>query len=250
MTKVKSQRLTKALFAAAMIAGAAGTTVMAQTATPAASDRTGTNQAERAGTETPAARGVILARDAIALATRARENRDGVAMLVAARELRAAGLQASDGPTTTTTANPGATSTSSGPAPTSTPVTVASLFAEAKALARGDRDLLRRIAQAESGQAKGLVNGPTTFVRDIAADSHINWTVRARGGEVWRVGALGDGDTDVDIRVFDENDNLVCQDNGPSATAVCSFSPRWTGTFTVQVINYGSVWTRTVIASN
>ena len=236
------------LAAATVFAGAVGTAALAQSA-PAA-ERSGTNQAERSGTESPAARGVTAARDALALAQRARSSRDGLAMLVAARELRAAGLQSTAGPETATMANPGAAGASAGAAPTTPAPTAESLFAEARTLARGDRDLLRRIDQAERTQARGLIGGGQTFVRDINADSHINWRVTARGGEIWRVGAMGDGDTDVDIQVIDENGNVVCQDTGTSSTALCTLTPRWTGQFTVRIINWGRVWTRTVIASN
>lgn len=249
---MKTGKTIKTLAAAAALASLAGASAVAQTGTPAAAagERTGTNVAERAGTESPAARGVVLARDALALAQRARASRDALAMLVAANELRAAGTQAGEGPQTTAAANPGAMAAAEGAAPTTPAPTAASLYAEARQLAAGDRDLLRRIDRAERTQARGLVGGPVTFVRDISANSTLRWQVMARGGEVWRVGAMGDGDTDVDIRVIDENGNVVCQDLGMSSTALCTVNPRWTGPFTVEIINWGRVWTRTVIASN
>jgi hypothetical protein len=92
--------------------------------------------------------------------------------------------------------------------------------------------------------------GPQAFVEDINANSHIHWDVTARGGEEFSISAIGDGDTDVDIIVFDENGNEVCRDYGLSHVATCSFTPRWTGGFRVRVINWGDVWTRTLITSS
>lgn len=242
--------LIKTAAAAAFLAGFAGMAAHAQTAA-AVAPQSGTNQAERGGTETPAARAVAQAGDAMARAERARQGRDPLAMLVAARDLRDANLRRIDAPAAETVANPGAASAAAdGPAPTSTPPTAETLFAEARTLARGDREMLARIDRVERTQARGLVDGPTAWVRDISADSHINWRVTARGSEVWRLAAIGDGDTDVDIRVFDENGNLVCEDNGLSHRAECTFTPRWTGQFTVRVINWGRVWTRTLVTSN
>lgn len=210
-------------------------------------DRTGTNRGDRTGTASTQATGVDRASLALELADVARANNDADAMLVAARTLRAAGLRTVDGPavTTETSGTPAA-----GPAPTGAVVSADSLFAEARTLARGNRETLRRINAAAGQSSRGLTTGPQAFVRDINANSQINWDVTARGGEVWNVAAIGDGDTDVDIVVFDENGNEVCSDYGMSSAAECTVTPRWTGRFRVRVINWGSVWTRTLIMSN
>jgi hypothetical protein len=67
------------------------------------------------------------------------------------------------------------------------------------------------------------------------------------GGELARVRVVGDGDTDLDVYVLDENGNLIASDTGP--TDVCSvvWQPRWTGPFIIRVVNCGDVYNRFTI---
>lgn len=44
--------------------------------------------------------------------------------------------------------------------------------------------------------------------------------------------------SDVDIKVYDENWNLIDSDTDTSSIAVASFSPAWNGVFHVKVIYY------------
>ena len=52
----------------------------------------------------------------------------------------------------------------------------------------------------------------------------------------------GDGDTDLDLYIYDENGNLIDSDTDSGDTCLCSFTPKWTGTFTIKVKNLGSVY--------
>lgn len=47
---------------------------------------------------------------------------------------------------------------------------------------------------------------------------------------------------DVDVRVYDQNWNLVDEDNDTDAIAVVTFVPRWTGTFYIKVIMHSCVY--------
>ncbi|KOU59140.1 hypothetical protein ADK57_34585 [Streptomyces sp. MMG1533] len=40
---------------------------------------------------------------------------------------------------------------------------------------------------------------------------------------------------DFDVRVYDENDNLVAWDLAPDSDAACTVTPRWTGNFRIFV---------------
>jgi hypothetical protein len=44
-----------------------------------------------------------------------------------------------------------------------------------------------------------------------------------------------DTTTDFDLRVYDENSNLVCEDIDTTANALCRVRPKWTGPFTIVV---------------
>lgn len=52
------------------------------------------------------------------------------------------------------------------------------------------------------------------------------------------VAAGDDGVSDVDIKVYDEDWNLIDSDEDNSSLAVAKFSPRWDGLFHVKVIYY------------
>jgi hypothetical protein len=42
--------------------------------------------------------------------------------------------------------------------------------------------------------------------------------------------------TDFDLRIYDENGNLVHWDESPDSDALCLVTPRWTGLFRIMVI--------------
>jgi len=58
----------------------------------------------------------------------------------------------------------------------------------------------------------------------------------------------GDGDTDLDLFVYDANGNLIGSDTDRSDDCVVRFQPYWTGTFRIEVRNLGSVYNRCEIA--
>jgi hypothetical protein len=58
-------------------------------------------------------------------------------------------------------------------------------------------------------------------------------------GNAYALVAAGDSRVrDADIKVYDENWNLIDSDTDASAVAVVQFTPRWTGAFHVRTIYY------------
>lgn len=209
-----------------------------------AQDQNGENLGNRSGRQTPAATAVATATSAFSLAAYAREAGDAEAMLVAARMLASVGtLGEGEEPAVIE-------SSSAAGSATSEAQTSATLFDEALELAQGDPSIVDRISVARASASRGLVGGASSWVRDISARSSVSYEITAQGGYIWNVVAAGDGDTDVDMEVFDQNGNLVCRDIAPYTRATCSITPAWTGRFTVKVSNLGNVWTRTLIMSN
>jgi hypothetical protein len=208
-----------------------------------AQNQTGENSGDVPGRVTPAVEAVATASDALSLASWAREAEDAEAMLVAARMLASVGtLGATPEPESTGTGT--GTASVPGAAPSSE-----ALFDEAASLAAGDADILARITAARSVAARGF-GGPRSWIRDIPARSNVNYRLAARGGEVWSIAAVGDGSTDVNLDIRDENGALVCRDIAPEARASCRFTPPWGGYFQVQIINLGSVETRVLVLSS
>ena len=60
------------------------------------------------------------------------------------------------------------------------------------------------------------------------------------GNEYYLVAGGCEDAYDVDIAVFDENGNLIAQDEDEQPVAVVKVNPKWTGTFFVKVTMYNS----------
>ncbi len=70
------------------------------------------------------------------------------------------------------------------------------------------------------------------------------------GGRRAVVRIAGDGSTDVDVFVYDENGNLVASGVGPTDREYVTFTPRWTGRFTTEVRNLGNTWNRVLLLTS
>ena len=58
---------------------------------------------------------------------------------------------------------------------------------------------------------------------------------------VLEVAVVGDGDTDLDLYIYDSNGNLIEKDDDYTDTCYCSWTPKWTGAFTIKIKNRGGV---------
>jgi hypothetical protein len=96
----------------------------------------------------------------------------------------------------------------------------------------------------------GARRGPQFDVKRAPANGSVTYTVDFVGGEPARINLRGDGDTDLDLYVYDENGNLVGSDVGPTDRATVAWSPRWTGPFTIRVVNLGNVYNEYRITTN
>jgi len=74
------------------------------------------------------------------------------------------------------------------------------------------------------------------------------YLVRFCGGKEARVFAVGDGD--IDIKVYDSNGLLVDMNDLVDIKPVCSWVPRYTQTYTIQVINRSRRTVDYVIGTN
>lgn len=123
------------------------------------------------------------------------------------------------------------------------------LIADATTFADGDKTLLALIKDTEKS-TRGRVNGPLRTSDRVKAGYTDTWTINFRGGEVAYVLVSGDGDTDLDLYVYDENGNLIDSDTDRSDDCVASFTPRWTGAFKIRIKNLGSVYNNYILVTN
>jgi hypothetical protein len=126
------------------------------------------------------------------------------------------------------------------------------ILADAKELADGDANLLALIEKLEkaTGASRGAVGGPKKTVEKVRAKSTDTYTIKFWANERATIVVSGDGDTDLDLYVYDENSNLIAYDDDYSDDCIVNFNPRWTGQFFVKVVNRGNVYNRYVIATN
>jgi hypothetical protein len=65
------------------------------------------------------------------------------------------------------------------------------------------------------------------------------YTIHLAGGEEWNLRAEGFGNGDLDCFVYDEDGILVGRDNDDTQLCIISDTPKWTGPFSVVLVNAG-----------
>lgn len=122
---------------------------------------------------------------------------------------------------------------------------VTAILAQAREFADGDATILAYIAQVENNSKAsttlGRVGGPSTTEECVLARDTDVYRVRFYGGEKADVLVCGDGDTDLDLYIYDENGNEIDKDTDTTDLCYCSWTPKWTGYFTIKIRNYGDV---------
>ena len=126
-----------------------------------------------------------------------------------------------------------------------------SLYSMAEEFAGTNETLLALIDASRGGPAmRGRTRGPYETVDRVSAGTTDVWPVKFNGGELAEVFIGGDGDTDLDLYVYDENGNLICRDIDPTDYAYCSWHPSWTGDFLVKIENIGEVYNEYTLLTN
>ena len=126
-----------------------------------------------------------------------------------------------------------------GPAPSSDPE---KLLDMASKYSSASQDKRIEEVRAGLGAAKGPPGGTKSGWHRVDAYTTDVFQVVLQGGEPWAVTVNGDGDTDLDLYVYDENGSLIESDTDGMDYCVCSGRARWTGPFTIRVKNLGSVY--------
>ena len=87
--------------------------------------------------------------------------------------------------------------------------------------------------------------GPSIDLYDkVLAGYTDTWTYTFRANSEARVTVEGDGDTDLDLYIYDENNNLITKDDDNIDYCICTWTPKWTGTFKIKIVNRGNVYNR------
>jgi len=84
----------------------------------------------------------------------------------------------------------------------------------------------------------------------VNAYSYKNLDVTFRRGEAARIVVIGDGYSELDLYVYDENGLEVARDVAPGSNCTLSFVPLWTGRFRIRVVNNGFVYSGYTLMTN
>ncbi|MEZ5666727.1 MAG: hypothetical protein R3F55_04685 [Alphaproteobacteria bacterium] len=118
---------------------------------------------------------------------------------------------------------------------------VGDMLTAARDLAGDRQDLLAMIDDIEQGGSRGSVYGEGSYEDWIGPYDSVAYDEGFFGNEQAIVTLNGWDDTDLDLYVYDEYGNLICQSVGYSSSEYCEWTPRWTGNFTVVVYNNGGI---------
>ena len=132
----------------------------------------------------------------------------------------------------------------------SSPVGSTEMFATAEALAAENEALLDLI----DALRRDAVFAPDTVANStpstLAASQTVAWPIPFFGASLAEIGILGNGASNLDLRVVDENGHPVCLDISPGDIAYCSFYPARNGSFLVSVTNTGGAPDRYFLLTN
>ena len=101
----------------------------------------------------------------------------------------------------------------------------------------------------ELANYRRIAGAQRTYER-VRAGATDSYTFRFRGGDPAAVFVWGDGNTDLDLYVYDQNGNRICSDTNDSDTMLCRWTPSSTGAFTIRIKNYGRAHNDYVIQTN
>lgn len=110
---------------------------------------------------------------------------------------------------------------------------------DAKLAAVIDAEMAKPVPEAP--KTMGATGGPVQIIDCVRGGYTDIWTIRYDGGRLAQVGVIGDGDTDLDVIVFDQNGHLIGSDLDATDRCLVGWTPKWTGTFKVHIRNNGSI---------
>lgn len=130
------------------------------------------------------------------------------------------------------------------------PRSAEALLERARTLARGQPALLELIDDTAADRPRGLVDGPR--LHSAVAPPLATHTYREafRSDEAATVLIAGDGDSNLDLYVFDEGGRRICSSEQLDDVEVCRWRPPAPGRYTIHIVNRGRADNRYELRSN
>ncbi|MFH0893788.1 MAG: hypothetical protein V2A54_05070 [Bacteroidota bacterium] len=130
------------------------------------------------------------------------------------------------------------------------------LLADAKEMAKGDVNLLAMITAteakipAETAATRGALGGPASWNGTVFADSDKTIYASFKKGQLAEITIQGDGKSDLDLYVYDEDGNMITSDNGKYDECYVSWTPKQTLAYKIVIKNGGTTDNDCMLVSN
>ena len=127
------------------------------------------------------------------------------------------------------------------------------LLAAAAELAFGRPGCLALVQQLQKRlqmNSRGRIPGPMIHRDRIASGDDDVYNITFRGGEVAIVRVVGEGTTNLDLRVYDENDRLVGEDTGPTDRCSAIWKVSGNKKYRIRITNLGDGPNTYTLATN
>lgn len=118
---------------------------------------------------------------------------------------------------------------------------VEDMLARASEYAGDNAELAGMIADVEAEGARGDIQGPGCYQDAVLAGYTDIWNITFTPGSNY-IALSGDGDTDLDLYVYDRRGNLICQSLSYYDDEYCSWYQSRTRPIRVEVKNLGYVY--------
>jgi len=116
------------------------------------------------------------------------------------------------------------------------------LLEDAIQMSENDPTIVSLTEQITFTKSKGTPEGPQVlrgFIGPLVKDEY---TAVFMGNELAEVAVIGDGSADLDLYIYDMNNNLITSDIRSLTEAYCAFVPYFTTTFRIVVKNVSSTY--------
>ena len=132
------------------------------------------------------------------------------------------------------------------------------LLGKAKSMAGKDKEVLAMVAKVETNLQNKKTNQATTkgatYYNGYYQTFKVyktKWVyITFTGGELAEIVFIGDGDTDVDFYVYDEDGNFLDKDVDYTDEAGWSWYPRYTQQYRFKMVNRGNVYNKVTVITN
>ena len=96
----------------------------------------------------------------------------------------------------------------------------------------------------------GAAEGPVSFQSSLKGNESDRFEIRFSAGETAQVTVTGNGKTDLDLYIYDDDGDPVTRDTGRGDRCICRWIPRKDGKFTIKVVNRGKNYNLYTLQTN